>query len=364
MLQLPKPGTRGIALLLVAVVLLGTLPGIAAAEQRSGGSIVVEDGETVTEDLTAFGGTVVVRGTVEGDLTAFAGNVIIEQGAEVTGSVEVTAGNVRIAGTVGGTATASGGNVFIADTATIDADLDAAAGTIVVAGSVAGNAKLAGGSVTVASTASIDGNVEYAIGEDGEFNNEGATVGGSVTQNDNLSTDGGFERPDPGGPVFGIYGFLVNVFVGGLLLLVFPDTSGRIANRVTDEPLRTGGIGLLALIGVPITAVLFAITVIGIPVTIAVLIVYALALWVATIYGRYAVGTAVLSYTEVENRWADLLVGLVIVAALVRIPVIGGLFEFVVLLLGLGAMTGLLYRFVHNQRGPEASEGDETLAPA
>jgi hypothetical protein len=361
MLHLLKPGARGTALLLIAVVVLGVLPGIAAAEQRSGGSIVIEDGETVSEDLTAFGGTVVVRGTVDGDLTAFAGNVIIESDAEVTGSVEATAGNVRIAGNVGGTATATGGNVFIADTATIDGDLEAAAGTIVVAGSVAGNAELAGGSVTLTSTASIDGNVEYATGEDGEFINEGATVGGSITQNEDLSTGGGFEGPDVGGPLFGIYGFLVNVLVGGLLLLVFPDTSRRIADRVEDEPLRTGGIGLLALIGVPIAAVLIAITIIGIPVTIAVLIAYALALWIATIYGRYAVGATVLSYTDVENRWAALLVGLVVVAALVRIPVIGGLFEFVVLLLGLGAMAGLLYRFVRNQGGPEAPE---TAAPA
>jgi hypothetical protein len=363
MLHLLGPRARGIVLLLVAVILLGTLPGIAAAEQRSGGSIVVADGETVSEDLTAFGGTVVVRGTVDGDLTVFAGNVIIEPGAEVTGSVETTAGNVRIAGNVGGTATATGGNVFVADTATIDGDLEAAAGTIVVAGSVAGNAELAGGSVTLTSTASIDGNVEYATGEDGEFINGGATVGGSVTQNEDLSTGGGFEGLDVGGPIFGLYGFLVNVLVGGLLLLVFPGTSGRIANRVENEPLQTGGIGLLALIGVPIAAVLIAVTIVGIPVTIAVLIAYALALWIATIYGRYAVGAAVLSYTDVENRWADLLVGLVVVAALVRVPVVGRLFELVVLLLGLGAMAGLLYRFVRNQGGPTAPERAEPAAP-
>ena len=364
MLHFLKPRAGGIALLVVAVVLLATLTGVAAAEQRSGGSIVVEDGETVSEDLTAYGGTVVVRGTVDGDLTAFAGNVIIEPGAEVTGSVEATAGNVRIAGNVGGTATATGGNVFMTDTATVGGNFEAAAGTIVVAGSVAGNAELAGGSVTLASTASIDGNVEYATGEDGEFISEDPTVGGSITQNEDLSTGSSFEGPDIGAPIFGIYGFLVNVLVGGLLLLVLPGTSRRIADRVTKEPLRTGGIGLLAVIGVPIAAILIGITIVGLPVTIAVLIAYGLALWIATVYGRYAVGAAVLSYTAIENRWAELLVGLVVVAALVRIPVIGGLFEFVVVLLGLGAMAGLLYRFVRNQGGPEALEGTETAAPA
>lgn len=358
-----KPRTRGIALLLIAVVLLGTLPGVAAAEQRSGGSIVVEEGETVSEDLTAFGGTVVVRGTVEGDLTAFAGNVIIEPDAEVTGNIEARAGNVRIAGTVGGTATVTGGNVFIADTATIDGDLEATAGTTVVAGSVAGNADLIGESVTLTSTAVIGENVEYATGEEGEFVNDGATIEGSVTRNEDLSTNGNFEGLDVGGPVFGIYGFLVNALVGGLLLLMFPDTSRRIADRVVDEPLRTGGIGLLTVTGIPIAAIVIAITIIGIPVTIAVLTAFVLSLWVATIYGRYAVGAAILSY-DGDNRWADLLVGLVLVAALVRIPVIGGLFELVVLLLGFGAMTERLYQFVRGQRNRAAPERTETTAPA
>ncbi|MFB6119400.1 polymer-forming cytoskeletal protein [Halosegnis sp.] len=364
MLHLPRPGAGGIALLLVAVVLLGTLPGIAAAEQRTGGSIVVEDGETVSEDLTAFGGTVVVRGTVDGDVTAFAGTVIIEPGGEVTGSVEATAGTVRIAGNVGGAATATGGNVFITETATIDDNLEVAAGTIVLAGAVAGTANLAGGSITLTSTASVDGNVEYATGEDGEFTNEGASVGGSVVQNENLSTGSGFDGPDIGAPLVGLYGFLVNVLVGGLLLLVVPDTSRRIANRVEDDPLMTGAAGLLALIGIPIGAALIAITIIGIPVTIAVLVAYALAVWIATVYGRYAVGATVLSYTDVENRWADLLVGLGIVAVLVRIPAIGGVFEFVVALLGLGAMAGLLSQFVRGQGGPEAPEQTEAAASA
>jgi cytoskeletal protein CcmA (bactofilin family) len=364
MARLSSVRTGGIAFLVVAVVLLGTVPGIAAAEQRTGGSVVVEEGETVSEDLTAFGGTVVVRGTVEGSLTAFAGNVMIEPGAQVTGDVEATAGNVRIAGGVGGDVTATGGNVFVANTATIDGDLEAGAGTIVVAGSVAGSAELSGGSVTLASTAVVDGTVAYATGEDGKFTNDGAAIGGSVTRNEELSINGGFELPNLGAPIFEVYGFLVNLLVGALLLLVFPDTSKRIADRIEDEPLRTGGVGLLALIGVPVVAVLVAITIVGIPVTIAGLIAYALTLWIGTIYGRYAVGAAVLSFTEIENRWAELLVGLLIVAVLVRIPVLGMLFELAVLLLGLGAMADLAYRFVRNQRGSTATESAEVVSSA
>lgn len=363
MSRVPRIGRRGFAVLLVAAVVLGTVPGVAAAETRTGGSIVVGEGETVS-GLTAFGGSVVVRGTVEGDLTAFGGNVMIHRGAEVTGDVEATAGNVRIAGSVGGDLTATAGNVLVAESATIDGDLEASGGTIVVAGSVGGNARLAGGSITLASTATIDGNVEYGTGEDGEFTNEGATVGGTIAESDDISVGGGVEFPDLSGPIFGIYGFLVNLLVGALLLLVLPDTSERIIEAVEDAPVRTGGVGLAALIGVPIALVIVAITIVGIPITFAGFVAYALAVWIGTIYGRFGVGALLLSYTDVENRWADLLAGLVVVAVLVRIPVIGGLFGFIVLLLGLGAMAEHLYHFVRSQRDGDTSEPVEAVAPA
>jgi cytoskeletal protein CcmA (bactofilin family) len=349
---------RGIAFLLVTVVLLGTVPGVALAETRSGGSVVVEEGETV-DGLTAYGGTVVVSGTVEGDLTAFGGTVLVTPGGEVTGSVDATAGNIRLAGSVGGDVSATGGNVYVASTGSIGGTLEAAAGTIVLAGTVDENAELTAGSITLASGATINGDVTYAIGEegDGEFTNNGASVGGSVTRDESLSTgDGGasgFSMPDESGAIFGVYGFLVNLLVGVLLLVVLPVTSERIADRARTNPLRTGGVGLAALLGVPIALALVALSIVGIPVMLGGLLTYGLLIWIATIYGRYAIGTLLLSYTGIENRWVALLAGLLIVAGLVRIPVVGWVFELLVLLLGLGGLAGLIYRFVRRQRSSE-----------
>lgn len=367
MSRIPRIGTRGIALLLVAVVLLGAVPGVAAAETRSGGSVTVGASETVSEDLTVVGGNVVVRGTVEGDLEAIGGSVIIESGAEVTGDVDATGGNVRIDGAVGGNVTGSAGSVSVGRSASIGGSLEVGAGSIVVAGAVDGDARLGGGSITLAPSARIGGDVEYSVGEDGEFTNEGAEVAGSVTENPDLDVGGGgvgFDVPDVTGPVFGVYGFLVNLLVGALLLLVLPRTSGRVADAVSGEPLRTGAIGLGALVGVPILLVLLAITIVGIPLTLAGFVAYALAVWIATIYGRYAVGEWLLTYADVENRWIALLVGLVLVAVLVRLPFVGALFQLLVLLLGLGAMATLSYRFVRGQRGEKAVTPPEDTAPA
>jgi len=96
-----------------------------------------------------------------------------------------------------------------------------------------------------------------------------------------------------------------------------------------------------------------------------------LAIFVSVPLGEYAVGSWALSYTDVDNRWLALLVGVVGVAALSRIPVVGWLVELVVFLLGFGALLWLLYRGFRRNRGdegtPEAADPSpdaDTGAPA
>lgn len=340
----------GIALLLAVVLVLGTLPGVAAAETRSGGNVVVEEGETIHDDLQAFGGTIVVRGTVNGDLDAFGGDVLVA--GEVTGSVSAFAGNVRIAGTVGQDVEAAAGNVYVEPGAEVGGALSAAAGNVVVAGTVREDAELAGGTVRLTESAVIDGDVEYAVGDDGEFTNEGATVGGSITRAEEVQA-GPWQGPIVPGWVFGVYGFLVNLILGAALLLVFPRFSATVAARVAEQPLWIGGVGLLTLVAVPVLLVILFVTIVGIPLAIVGGLLFGLLAWVALIYGRFAVGTWLVSLADVHNRWLGLLVGLVVLGLAARIPWIGGLIDLVVLLLGLGAIAAIGYAGYRSRRaGP------------
>ncbi|MFC6766720.1 cell shape determination protein CcmA, partial [Natrinema soli] len=86
---------------LVVLVVIGTVPATVAAQSdaRTGGTIVVDEGETV-DSLEAFGGSVVVRGTVTGDVSAVGGDVRIENTGQVDGDLEAAGGSVMIAGTV------------------------------------------------------------------------------------------------------------------------------------------------------------------------------------------------------------------------------------------------------------------------
>ena len=339
--------TKTGAVLLVAVLVLGGIPGLATAETRGGGSVVVGPDETVQGDLDTFAGTVVVHGTVDGDLAAFAGDVTVD--GEVTGDVKAFAGNVRVTGVVGGNVDAASGNVAVARDAEIGGDLSAAAGSVVLDGTVRGNAEVAGETVTLGPTANVDGDLTY----DGELTRaDGAVVAGTVTRDAGLAVGPTVETPLPVVPewVGGVYWFLVSLGAAAVLLAVFPRFSATVAARAVESPLRTGGVGLLTLVGVPLALVVVALTIVGIPLTILGAVLFAMLAWVGSLYGRVAVGTWLASLADVENRWAGLLAGFAAVALVTRIPVVGGVVELVVFLLGLGALSVALYRAYRRSR--------------
>ncbi|MFC7115429.1 hypothetical protein ACFQH2_11415 [Natronoarchaeum sp. GCM10025703] len=62
----------------VVIALIGALavgPTVAAADEtRTGGTVIVEEDETV-EDLSVFGGTVIVDGSTEGELRVVGGRL-------------------------------------------------------------------------------------------------------------------------------------------------------------------------------------------------------------------------------------------------------------------------------------------------
>lgn len=346
--------TAALAVLLAALVSLAALPVPAAAEERSGGTILVEEGETITEDLTAVGGTLIVRGTVEGDVSAFTGNVFID--GEVTGNLDAFSGNVRINGTVNGDVGAFGGNVVLADNGRIGGTLEAAAGNVILNGEIGDSATIGAGTITVGPTAVINGDLTY----DGELTQaQGASVAGQVSQSDDLAVG----PQEPFLPTwFGVvYGLLVNLLLGAVLLLVFPAFSREVAGKASGDPLRSAGVGLLLLIAIPIALFLIALTVVGIPLSLTGVLVFLLLLWLSGVYGAYSVGTWLLSLADTDNRWLALAVGVLVVAVLSQIPILGGLVQFVVLLLGFGA---LALNLRDRYRGRRVSRRGTAATPA
>ncbi|WP_436932254.1 bactofilin family protein [Halosimplex halobium] len=358
----PAGATRFVALLCALAVAAALVPGAAAAvpfdnddaaapamgatgstaDQTVGSDVVVGPDETVS-DLEVVSGDVVVHGTVEGDVEAAAGSVRVT--GEVTENVEAAAGSVTVEGRVGGTVEAAAGSVEVGPDATVGGDVEAAAGTVTVAGTVDGDVT---GSETVrlADGATVHGDVAYGERLDRA---EGATVDGTVTHDESLSLDSlqwgvtvdELEALDElaflPSPVVGLVTVVGALVVGALLLVVFPDFSGEMVETVTDQPGRSVAAGLATMIAVPATLVAVALTIVGLPLAFAGGAVFALAAWVALVYGEYLVGRRALAEAGVENRWAALVVGVVGIELLARIPLFGDLLTFGVALLGLGA---------------------------
>lgn len=340
-------GRRIVALLLVVALLLPSATGVGAAQsvQSASGTIVVEAGETV-DSVDGFAGTIVVRGTVTGDVSGAAGTIRIAETGQVGGNVEAAGGTVTVAGTVDGNVQVGSGSFELTRTGQIGGTLDVSAGTVVVDGTVDGDVRAAGDAVTLGPNANVGGEFRYDAEE--FTRNPDATVTGEVVEDSSLrgDTGTGFGLGAIPSWIGSAYAFAVNLLLGAVLLLVFPRFSETVAGRSRERPLFSGGVGLVLLIGVPVAIVAVAITVVGIPLAFVGLGAYLVGLWVASVYGQYAAGAWLLDALGTENRWLALLAGLVGFALLGAVPLVGWLFEALVLLLGLGALGhGLRVRY-------------------
>ncbi|RLM70497.1 polymer-forming cytoskeletal protein [Halorubrum sp. Atlit-26R] len=356
---------RRIAVVLAAMALFSPLAmGLATAQSVQGpsGSVVVEEGETV-DGVETVAATVVVRGTVEGDVSGAAGSIRIAETGRVGGSVQAAAGTVVVAGEIGGDAEVGAGSFELTETGSIAGSLDVGAGSVRVDGAVGGDVRASGDSVVLGPNAVVDGEFRYDAGEFTE--SPDAAVAGGVVEDASLGGDrgtgvaGGVDRlPSWAGSAYGV---AANLVLGAVLLLAFPRFSRAVEDGVGADPLVSGGIGLLALVLAPIALVLVAITIVGIPLALAGVAAYVVALWVGSVYGRYAIGAWVLGRAGGSNRWAALLLGTVAIALIGLLPWVGGLVEFAVLLLGLGALAGGLrdrYRGTADARVPERDPVD------
>lgn len=313
-----------LVVLLSALLVVGLFPGLAAARTGGGQTVVVEEGETVSS-VNAFAGSVMVRGTVTSDVSAVAGNVLIE--GTVEGDVNTATGNLQIPGTVEGDVSAGAGNVHLEEGGVVGGNFQVGAGNV----RIDGDAIVGAETITLGENAAIAGSLTY----DGALEGNRDAVAGDVTRDRSIGTDATGFQPFASW-VFALYAFFLNLVLGAILLAAFPRFSEAVAERVKTDPIPSRLVGLGVLVGVPVVLVLLLVTIVGIPLSLAGMAAFALFVWVAVVYGRFAVGSWLLSLADAENSWLALVVGLLLGAVLSLIPYVGGLVNAVIFLLGLG----------------------------
>ncbi len=431
----------GLALLLILILALATPA--QAFTPRGGEQVIIAAGEVVDDDLYATASTVVVRGTIQGDLVALGSAVIIEDTGIVTGDLLAAGQGVVIRGRVGDTARIAGAVLSIGPQAVVGGDLVAAgynldvqkggqvtrdlvaiASGVFLGGQVGRNARVQSEGLTLAGA--VDGDLSVSVSQSSEtppFNlmaffpaqaalpaptvvmgglhiDPGARVGGGLvyTAPQEVSIPAGVVRgplayapppPEPTSPptppeptqseklldwLTDLLRSLATLLLIGLLLsYTLPNLLRRSADMLQQRPFLSLGWGVLTYVGlffllslVIAAAVILSIALgmmtlndllwttlgVGSMAFMTLTVVFKIAAsYLSKIVVGYVLGRLLLSRLGprmTNNRVWPPAIGIILFVLLTQIPVIGGILNFIGILLGLGALF-LLARQLYEQ---------------
>jgi hypothetical protein len=298
---------------------------------------------TVTGDLIAFVRQITIRGTVKGNVISFARRVELEGTVEgsligFTASLHTRADVAR--------------NIYTF-ARTVDIAADARAGENVtifasesnIEGAIGKDAYAGVGSINVRETARIGGNpVARANRSENIRIAPGARIGGN--------TD--IRTPQPGPSRYATLSFYVwqiiwltaALLTGLALFWIFPCLS-QVSFSSSRELLLSAGAGFLSFVGLPLASLLAAITVVGLPLGLI-----GFACWIVASYTAKIVVAGFVGRSLVRDNSSSqpatallLLAGLVPIFVAINLPYVGSLINFLLTLLGLGALAIGIYQW-------------------
>ncbi|MFB6174379.1 MAG: polymer-forming cytoskeletal protein [Candidatus Nanohalobium sp.] len=316
--------------------LLLMVSGTAAQNFRTGGNIVIGN---ETGPITAAAGSVTVQGPVKGDLTIYSGSATVN--GPVNGNLKIYSGNVQVQDQVRGKLSVASGNFIMDKGAVVDGNADISSGKIQINGRINGNTSVTGQELTLGDSAVITGNLNY---DTETFENRGQVQG--ATKQFHRQTRQTFTALST---FLTVVGFVSKLIVGAVIIAILPGYTSRVSETVREEPGLTFIKGLIALIAIPVIAIIAAITIVGIPVAVLTLLAYATILWIATILGPYGIGQEIIGE---GSKWISLILGLAIFEILGLIPVIGWILQALIAITGLGAMLMPGVRKFRERRSP------------
>jgi hypothetical protein len=366
----------GLISLMFAFVIPGYAIDLRKGEKGIKGGVSIAANETVDDTLIVFADSVNISGTVTGDLIAFARNIDIQ--GTVQGNVIGFAQRIDVAGNVGGDIFTFGQSirtdgmigqsfwgfgqtvtlgkvarltkdaiVFASDTylsGEVGRDAMVHSATLDVSSRFGRDLRFAGGTLLIHAPSVIGRNLDSLTKSANEVRiDSGVTIGGKKKVE--------FFKVGPSKyrtlsfytkQAFRIGG---GFFMGLLLYWIVPGMR-RISLSSARTLLTSGGIGFLAAVAVPIAAIILAITLIGIPVALLLIILWLLGLYLAKVVVAKWIGSAILGTKEngLASTLLPLLVGLIIVIIAVNLPYIGGILNFLLMLVGFGALVVTAYR--------------------
>lgn len=374
----------GMALLLILPVLAFAAPtelglnsndiksGFLPDSAVSGNNVVVPAGQNVKGpgffaggnvrilgniDGTTFvaGHDVTVDGTINGDL--FVAGRRVKINGKVTGNVYGAGEDLRINGTVSGDVFGAGQDVEVEESASFGRDgmlagetitfsgqagrqLFAGGEKVVLQGIVHDHVKLYAENLTVQDGAVVEGNLTYSSPNKGTISGQ-ARISGKTEWKKVVPSSERKQATWQGDLLEILWSLTAALLVWFIVRVWRPHIWAETAQIISEQPLKTLGMGALALILAPILAIILMITVIGIPLGIMLGLVYGASIYLAKIIVAVFLGSWLarkFSWPEIHQGVWLVLLGLAIYTVLVKLPMVGFLAVLLTIFAGLGSI--------------------------
>ena len=269
------------------------------------------------------GGNIDVGEPVDGNLYVAGGNVNIT--APVSGNVRIAGGDITVTGSVGGKLAVAGGHV----------KLD---------GPVAGNATVSGGTLDLGPNARISGRLSFNGGHLDQ--DPAAQVIGGVVRSSRHHHEWDGEAHH--------HGIARAIWTVGLMLLAgiiagaLPGPVRRMQEELRTQPWLATLFGIVALICIPVAAIIVMITIIGIPLGLLAILGY-----VALILIGYVASSVVVSGLLLDRYKSDVAsqtawrvgaagLAMLVIASLGMVPFVGRFIGVVALVIGVGVIVAAI----------------------
>lgn len=351
---------------------------VNAAEFHFNGYTLAQD-QTVNDNVYASGDTVDIKGVINGDLFVAGQTVnisgtisgdIYAAGASVSftgnaySNVVIAANTISLSGNIKGNASTIG-NV-VDSSAHVEKDLTVISNNINLTGSVSDDVRVIGNSASISSV--ISGELVSLVRSS---NVEKDKVSGNIYDNDtikgiaqsqgvNFETSKEVSVPKQWSRSLDILGGLVSFIGLGLagyfLISISPVKTGKIINKITGSTgdfFKSFGLGLLIVLLVPIPLVLLFVSLFGFYIGLLVLglLIFLMIfgrIWVEVSFGQEVLG---LFKVKAYRPFKSLLIGRFISVMLRLVPVLGGLYSFVLVMTSIGAFTRMKLDYMYSSKG-------------
>jgi len=288
----------------------------------AGGEITV--GDSVGEDVRAAGGQVSLSGPIGGDLLCFAGNTDVDSGCKVAGKVMISTGDLTWAGEAG-------------------KDLEAYAGVITLKGVVHGNANLSGTDIVVGPGAVVEGDLVYTSAAEAKISPQAVVKG----KTDHRLPPERAHKPKKHFPLAAILKILTfwawslgSLLLGSLLMKLFPGMGQRIEARI--RTLHWAALaGFIVLSLSPAVTLALLLSVLGVPIGLALLGAVLFALIASIAFVGLTLGRAfveLITKKPVAAWFWPMALGVFLIQLLGLIPCFGLILKLLVAIVGVGGM--------------------------